>query len=126
MYLATTPRWYHCRPFISEPIPPAISSAYRNPCRRRSKSEPPNQDRKVITLENWALIGHLYCSEGESMRSIAERLEILRNTMAKAVASTDPPRYQRTAAPNSLSISPKSSPLKGSSYRHRDPGFTNL
>jgi transposase len=37
------------------------------------------------------------------MRSIAERLEISRNTVAKAVASTDPPRYERTAAPNSVS-----------------------
>ena len=37
------------------------------------------------------------------MRSIAQRLEISRNTVAKAVASTSPPRYERTAAPNSVS-----------------------
>lgn len=37
------------------------------------------------------------------MRSIAQRLEISRNTVAKAVASTDPPHYERTAAPNSVS-----------------------
>jgi transposase len=57
----------------------------------------------VITLENWALIRHLHLSEGESMRSIAQRLEISRNTVAKAVASSDPPRYERAAAPNSVS-----------------------
>ena len=37
------------------------------------------------------------------MRSIAQRLEISRNTVAKAVASSDPPRYERAAAPNSVS-----------------------
>jgi len=37
------------------------------------------------------------------MRSIAERLEISRNTVAKAVASSSPPHYERTAAPNSVS-----------------------
>ena len=37
------------------------------------------------------------------MRSIAERLEISRNTVAKAVASNDPPRYERAAAANSVS-----------------------
>ncbi|HEY5265829.1 MAG TPA: IS21 family transposase [Acidimicrobiales bacterium] len=57
----------------------------------------------MITLENWALIRHLHLSEGESMRSIAERLEISRNTVAKAVTSTSPPHYERTAAPNSVS-----------------------
>jgi len=72
-------------------------------CRRRLKSEPPNQDGKVITLENWELIRHLRLSEGESMRSIAQKLEISRNTVAKAVASSNPPHYERTAAPNSVS-----------------------
>jgi transposase len=57
----------------------------------------------VITLENWALIRHLHLSEGESMRSIAQRLEISRNTVAKAVASSSPPHYERSAAPNSVS-----------------------
>jgi transposase len=37
------------------------------------------------------------------MRSIAERLEISRNTVAKAVASTSPPHYQRATAPTSVS-----------------------
>ena len=37
------------------------------------------------------------------MRSIAQRLEISRNTVAKAVASTSPPHYKRTSAQNSVS-----------------------
>jgi len=37
------------------------------------------------------------------MRSIAERLDISRNTVAKAVASTSPPHYERTQTPNSVS-----------------------
>ena len=37
------------------------------------------------------------------MRSFAERLEIPRNTVAKAVGSNDPSRYERSAAPNSVS-----------------------
>jgi transposase len=57
----------------------------------------------VITLENWALIRHLHLNEGESMRSIAERLEISRNTVARAVASTSPPHYERRPTPNSVS-----------------------
>ena len=57
----------------------------------------------MITLENWALIRHLHLSEGESMRSIAERLEISRNTVAKAVASSSPPPYERSVASNSVS-----------------------
>lgn len=36
------------------------------------------------------------------MRSIAERLDISRNTVAKAVASTSPPHYERRATANSV------------------------
>ena len=39
----------------------------------------------VITVEAWALIRRLHLAEGESMRSIAERLGVSRNTVAKAV-----------------------------------------
>jgi transposase len=49
----------------------------------------------VITVEDWALIRRLHLAEGESMRSIAERLGISRNTVAKAVKAEGPPKYQR-------------------------------
>ena len=48
-------------------------------------------------MEDWALIRRLHLAEGESMRSIAERLGISRNTVAKAVRAECPPKYQRAA-----------------------------
>jgi transposase len=45
-------------------------------------------------LEDWALIRRL-AAEGVPKTQIADRLGISRNTVAKAVASTSPPRYER-------------------------------
>ncbi|PVZ53838.1 IS21 family transposase [Arthrobacter sp. H-02-3] len=49
----------------------------------------------MITVEDWALIRRLHLAEGESMRSIAARLGISRNTVAKAVSADGPPAYVR-------------------------------
>jgi transposase len=49
----------------------------------------------VITLEDWALIRRLHLSEGVPKAQIARDLKISRNTVAKAVASVDPPEYSR-------------------------------
>ncbi|WP_307102230.1 IS21 family transposase [Arthrobacter globiformis] len=49
----------------------------------------------MITVEDWALIRRLHLAEGESMRSIAARLDISRNTVAKAVSAESPPTYVR-------------------------------
>ncbi|MBT2534316.1 IS21 family transposase [Arthrobacter sp. ISL-48] len=49
----------------------------------------------MITVEDWALIRRLHVAEGESMRSIAARLGISRNTVAKAVSADGPPTYVR-------------------------------
>ena len=49
----------------------------------------------MITLEDWALIRRLHLSEGVSKAQIARDLKISRNTVAKAVASVDPPEYSR-------------------------------
>jgi transposase len=48
----------------------------------------------VITLEDWALIRRL-AAEGVPKTRIAERLGISRNTVASAVASSEPPKYER-------------------------------
>jgi transposase len=48
----------------------------------------------VITLEDWALIRRL-AAEGVPKTRIAERLGISRNTVARAVASSEPPKYAR-------------------------------
>jgi Mu transposase, C-terminal domain/Helix-turn-helix domain of resolvase len=48
----------------------------------------------VITLEDWALIRGL-AAEGIPKSQIAVRLGISRNTVARAVASDEPPKYSR-------------------------------
>jgi transposase len=58
----------------------------------------------VITLEDWALIRRLFVSEKLPKAEIARQLGISRNTVAKAVASTQPPAYSR--APASTSFEP--------------------
>ncbi|MGB3185317.1 MAG: IS21 family transposase [Ornithinimicrobium sp.] len=49
----------------------------------------------MITLEDWALIRRLYLSDGLPKAVIARQLGLSRNTVAKAVASADPPSYSR-------------------------------
>jgi transposase len=46
-------------------------------------------------VEDWALIRQLYRSEGLSQSAIARQLGLSRNTVAKAVGSDAPPRYER-------------------------------
>jgi transposase len=48
----------------------------------------------VITLEDWALIRRL-AADGVPHTRIAERLGISRNTVTRAVKSTEPPKYER-------------------------------
>lgn len=61
------------------------------------KSRPPVQIGWVISLEDWALIRHLHRSEGLSQRAVARRLCIARDTVAVALASDVPPKYERRA-----------------------------
>lgn len=58
----------------------------------------------MITLEDWALIRRLHVSERVPQAQIARDLGISRNTVAKAIASTDPPAYSR--APVVTSFAP--------------------
>lgn len=52
-------------------------------------------------MEDWALIRQLYRSEGLSQAAIARQLGLSRNTVAKAVRSDAPPRYERPRPPSS-------------------------
>jgi transposase len=56
----------------------------------------------VISLEDWALIRHLRRSEGLSQRAIARQLGIARDTMAGALASDGPPKYERASTPSAI------------------------
>jgi transposase len=56
----------------------------------------------VISLEDWALIRHLHRSEGLSQRAIARQLGIARDTVAGALASDAPPKYERTAVRSAI------------------------
>ena len=49
----------------------------------------------MITLEDWALIRRLHVGEGVPKAQIAKQLGISRNTVAKAIALTVPPKYER-------------------------------
>jgi transposase len=49
----------------------------------------------VITLEEWAEIRRLYRSERMSIKAIARKLHLARNTVRSAVRSVQPPRYVR-------------------------------
>ncbi|GFG62556.1 hypothetical protein MKUB_52690 [Mycobacterium kubicae] len=49
-------------------------------------------------MEDWAEIRRLYRSEKLSQAAIARRLGLSRNTVAKALRSEAPPRYERKPA----------------------------
>lgn len=63
---------------------------------------PPRQIGWVITLEDWALIRRLV-AEGVPQWQVAKDLAIGRSTVARAVASTSAPKYERSAQSTSFS-----------------------
>ena len=48
-------------------------------------------------MENWAEIRRLHRGEGLPIKAIARRLGISRNTVKRALASDEPPRYNLAA-----------------------------
>jgi transposase len=52
---------------------------------------------EVISVEDWAEIRRLHRAEGMSVKGVARHLGIARNTVRRAVASDDPPKYRRAA-----------------------------
>jgi transposase len=56
----------------------------------------------VITVQDWAQIRYLHGSEGMSVRAIAARLGLSRETVSRAVKSSSPPRYVRVSGPSAF------------------------
>jgi hypothetical protein len=63
---------------------------------------PPGQIGWVISVEDWALIRRLV-ADGVPQRQVARQLGIGRSTVARAVASAAPPKYERKPALTSFS-----------------------
>lgn len=63
---------------------------------------PPRQIGWVITLEDWALIRRLV-ADGVPQRQVARDLGVGRSTVARAVVSAAPPKYERLEQPTSFS-----------------------
>jgi Helix-turn-helix domain of resolvase len=63
---------------------------------------PPRQIGWVISVEDWALIRRLV-ADGVPQRQVARQLGIGRSTVARAVASEVPPKYERRPAATSFS-----------------------
>lgn len=63
-------------------------------------------------MENWAQIRQLHRVEGMPIKAISRRLGISRNAVRRALASVEPPRYQR--------------PAKGSAVDAFDPAIRSL
>ncbi len=62
----------------------------------------------MISVEDWALIRHLYHSEKLSKRAIAIKLGIARDTVTNALTSDGPPKYQRPSVDSAISaVDPK-------------------
>ncbi len=51
--------------------------------------------RKVITVEDWAEIRRLHRSEQMPIKAIARQMGVSKNTVKRALAAQDPPKYQR-------------------------------
>jgi hypothetical protein len=63
---------------------------------------PPGQIGWVISVEDWALIRRLV-ADGVPQRQVARQLGIGRSTVARAVASAAPPKYERKPVTTSFS-----------------------
>ncbi|MFI7699333.1 helix-turn-helix domain-containing protein, partial [Nonomuraea sp. NPDC049480] len=49
----------------------------------------------MIKVEDWAEIRRLHRAEGMPIKAIARHLGVARNTVRRALAAEEPPKYQR-------------------------------
>ncbi|MCW2811987.1 MAG: Integrase catalytic region [Friedmanniella sp.] len=62
---------------------------------------PPRQIGWVISVEQWALIRRLV-ADGVPQRQVAKDLGVGRSTVARALASDRPPKYERAVTPTAF------------------------
>lgn len=55
-------------------------------------------------MEDWAEIRRLHRSEGLPIKAIARRLQVARNTVRRALASAEPPKYERPPAGSIVNV----------------------
>ena len=62
---------------------------------RRVNLDPRHMLGGMIAMEDWAEIRRLHNAENVPIKEISRRLGIARNTVRKALAASQPPRYRR-------------------------------
>ena len=68
----------------------------------------------MIDVENWAEIRRLHRAEGLSIKAIARRLKLARNTVRDALRSDEPPRYERAGSGSAVdAVEPRIRELLG-------------
>ena len=56
----------------------------------------------MLAVEDWAEIRRLHLAEGVSLKEVARRLGVARNTVRRAVRSAEPPRFHRQPRPSAV------------------------
>lgn len=59
---------------------------------------------RVIDVEDWAEIRRLRRAEGLSIKGIARRLGVARNTVRDALRADGPPRYERASRGSAVDV----------------------
>lgn len=56
----------------------------------------------MLAVEDWAEIRRLHLAEGVSLKEVARRMGVARNTVRQAVRSSEPPRFHRQPRPSAV------------------------
>ncbi len=61
-------------------------------------------NHEVLNVEDWAEIRRLHRAEGMPIRTIARHLQISKNTVKKALATHEPPKYRRAPRGSAVEV----------------------
>jgi len=88
-------------------------------CATKSTS---SRRKEVLVVEQWAELRRLHFVQGVSIKELARRFGVDRNTVRRAIRSSEPPRYDRRTMPSKLD------PFKDEIVRllHDDPRLPNV